>query len=332
MEIPSLMMMTLSSLCRRLPPEERPEMRQTLRGTFDEHNYSTIFRVFDQMEYCLHCDNWTTPFMEMMRTAPSQEPYHLIVSHPDLRYRKCCDCQVCEEYNQSHVYTSDNPIGKARLTLCVRCKQSYHQTHPDFYGFGCTIIPFMSTREPFYLVGYHRYSRYYDHIFTLTHRAPSYLIEWTRQKAINRCKLFGGETDHPVREGHALCDKCTGEMLVLGQLRWYNQRHDGQYSFCGGFCEGCQRGSYNIHTIVLKKSDNGWEFGNDHFPNFQDHEWALFQYECKNNLYIRTIYLPKCLGDVPTKYLEHGALICDECFEDIEVTLNIVSSQNEGII
>lgn len=118
-EIPSLIVLALSSLCKRLPPEDRPMMYQRLNEMFDEHSYSEVFRTFDAMDYCLHCDMWVSPFNEIMRKMPSREPYHLLVSHPDLRYRKDCDCQVCDEYNQSHVYSDIHPIGKARLTLCV---------------------------------------------------------------------------------------------------------------------------------------------------------------------------------------------------------------------
>lgn len=167
----------------------------------------------------------------------------------------------------------------------------------------------------------------------LTHRTPSYLVEWTQQMAMWRYKHFRGEKEYPVRGGHALCDMCVGELLFTGQLRWHNQIHDDRHSFHRGFCEGCQRGAHDIHMIVIKKTDNGWRFGIDYFLDTQQREcMAFFRYECKNNLYIRTIYLPKCPGDIPTKYSEHGALICDECFKDIEESLVVISYQSEEII
>ncbi len=324
MEIPSLIMLSLSSWGQQLSREDRLKLRERLEGMFDKHHYSDIFRVFDQMDWCLHCDNQVSQFMTAMRSTSSQEPYHLVVAHPDLRYKKNCDCQVCNEENQSHVYNQiDSPVGKARVILCVRCKQSYHLADTGFYGVQCSIVPFMSTSGPFYLRGDRPSSRYHDHIFTLTHRTPSYIVEWTQSTAIK--KHVTPLENVSIHGGHALCDTCTSEMLFVGQLRWHDQRPQENHSFYGGFCEGCSQGSLgNIHTIVIKKSDNIWRFGSNHVIDFQQDDWALYRYGRYGNTYVCTIYVPTGLSDSMTKYLHHGSLICDPCFKDIVADLKIV--------
>lgn len=326
MGIPSLMTLSLSVLCLRLPPEERPKMRQTLKGIFDKHNYSAIFRVFDQMDYCLHCDNWT---------SSTTDEYHHHVVHPTLLGKANCDCRICRDGNIA--------LTSPRLCLCVRCKESYHFMTTEG-GMNCDIDPDPTNQEPYYLsAGYG--SNHDGSTFILTHRAPSYIVEWMqaianekydKHTALRGQGGFRGrgtispnptlrKKKHPIRWGHALCDRCADEMLLIGQMRWQNQRNAYYPSLAPAFCEGCSHGfQKGVNIIVVRRVGNTFQFGADYIVDSGPFDWAFFQYQPYNNAIITTVYVPKFLHNDLYKYLEHGTSICFDCFNQIKPDLQII--------
>ena len=351
MEIPSLIILALSSLCRQLSPQDRPIMHQTLKGIFDKHNYSAIFRAFDEMDYCIHCDVWVSG------PALGKDTYHMIVSHSNLLSN--CDCNECKRADWIRTLP--------RIILCVRCKGTYHSkgwpTDLLDGGINCDIDPWANDREPHHLCGGYD-SNFDNNTFILTHRAPSYIMEWTRDIAKEKYERYSalrgqggsrgrGISGHsqsmsrpeprkkrpPIRGGHALCDGCADEMLLTGQLRWVDQGFDlGIPHFNPAFCEGCCRGfpignTYpGVHTIVVRKEDSVCRFGNDHIVDYGPSECAFYRYEHYDRTYVTTIYIPKLGFDrnpAITKYQELGMLICDECFEQIEPDLEIVHTKRE---
>lgn len=340
MEIPSLMTLCLSSLCQRLPPDERLKMRQTLKGIFDKHNYNAIFRVFDQMDYCLHCDIWTSG------PALGKDTYHMMVTHSNLLTN--CDCDECKRFS----WLRQMP----RIILCVRCKGTYHviQWPGDllYGGVNCDIDPCASNKEPYYLCGGYN-SNVDGSIFVLTHRAPSYIMEWTRDIANEKFERYnalrgqgefrGGfrgrgasKKKYPIRGGHALCNRCADDMLLTGQLRLHDQNYDfSAVYFNPAFCEGCCRGfligdTYpGVHTIVVKNEDNVCRFGSDHIVVYGPSECAFYRYEHYDRTHVTTVYIPKSSNDLINKYSERGMLICDECFKQIEPYLEVVHTKRE---
>lgn len=313
-EVPSLIMLALSSWCQRLSPEDRPKMYKTLKGIFDKNHYDEIFRVFDEMDYCLHCDGYVTPFIRQIQTVnPSTDSYHLLVAHPTLREKENCDCYLCREI-QTHWKTP-------RLCLCVRCKASDHLSYFCYRGIhGITPLP--ANQWPFHLLGA-RYSGYQDHVFTLTNRAPSAIVEWARAMSINNYGYLSEKRkrDYPVRGGHSICNRCVVDMLSTGQLRWDDQKDTARHFFNPGYCEGCHRSDRVVQTIVVQRRDSVFRFGRDHIVYHGTEDYAFYRYQCYDRSMDTTVYVPKCSDDSIAKYLDHGVLICNDCFKRIQPNL-----------
>ena len=301
-------------------------MRQSLKGMFDRHNYSAIFRVFDQMDFCLHCDNWV---------SSTTNDYHHHVVHPTLLGKANCDCRICRNSNIAHT--------SPRLCLCVRCKESYHSITIEG-GVSCDTDPNPANQEPYYLsAGYN--SNRDGSTFILTHRAPSYMVEWMQAIANEKYDKYtalrgqGGfrgrgtitpnptsrkKKKFPIRGGHALCNRCADEMLLTGQMRWCDQRIIYP-TLSPAFCEGCSRSfEKGVNTIVVRRVGDTFRFGEDYIVNRGPFDWAFFQYQPYNNTIITTVYIPKFLHNDIYKYLEQGTLICFDCFNQIKPDLQII--------
>ena len=334
MEIPSLITLSLSALCQRQTPEERPKMRRALKGMFDKHNYSAIFRVFDEMDYCFLCDNWASRFREQI---PGKETYHMLVAHSNLKSKEDCDCNTCKSV-KCHLRTP-------RTILCVRCKETFHYGdwgYFEFYiGYNCNVDPRPSNKEP-YLLGGGYWSDFDGYTFSLTHRAPLYLVEWTRAIANEKDVIYSQirnlsgqqrKRRQPIRRGHSLCNHCVDEMLLMGQLQYYYHPFDSYFFFNPAYCEGCEQGfrsNQAIQTIVIRQKDSAFRFCDDYIVSRDISEWAFFRYQHYDRKELLTVYVPKYLDGSISKYLEDRVLICNDCFNQIESRLECIHSKERG--
>jgi hypothetical protein len=201
-EIPSLIILTLSSLSQRMHSEHRPDFRLHLSNLLhdkQEEIYRHIFANLDQMDYCVFCDSWTSPL--------NLSSYHAIVYHESLIPSKSnwCTCASCSTTKWTH--------NLPKYICCVNCSQPYHRAHLDSEsGFSCDTDPQPCDRGSPIILRSGSYSGYNGNNFVLTTKASPKISEWVQRLA------YDLPLNRFIRGGHALCDNCVNVMLLRGEL------------------------------------------------------------------------------------------------------------------